>query len=95
MIGQLSHHCEWSNRHDGRKYAGGARLEHGRQIGILLVWALALMLMPDLTYRTQSLVTKISREEFDRLMYTMMGHYKTALFVTHLGPYIALRIVFT
>ena len=63
--------------------------------GILLVWALALILMPNLTYRTQSLVTKISREEFDRLMYTMMGHYKIALFVTHIGPYIALRIVFT
>jgi len=63
--------------------------------GILLVWALALMLMPDLTYRIQSLVTRISREDFDRIMYTMMGHYKIALFVTHLGPYIALRIVFT
>ena len=63
--------------------------------GILFVWALAMMLMPDLTYRIQSLVTKISREDFDRIMYTMMGHYKIALFVTHFGPYIALRIVFT
>ena len=63
--------------------------------GILLIWGLAMMLMPDLTYRTQSLVSKISREDFDRLMYTMMGHFKIALFVTHLGPYIALRIVFT
>jgi len=63
--------------------------------GILLIWGLAMMLMPDLTYRTQSLVSKISREDFDRLMYTMMGHYKIALFVTHFGPYVALRIVFT
>jgi len=63
--------------------------------GILLVWALAMMLMPDLTYRIQSLVTKISREDFDRIMYTMMGHYKIALLVTHFGPYVALRIVFT
>jgi hypothetical protein len=40
-------------------------------------------------------VTNISREELDRLMYTMMGQYKLALLVTHFGPYIALRIVFT
>jgi hypothetical protein len=63
--------------------------------GILLVWVLALKLAPDLTYRTQSLVTNISREELDRLMYTMMGQYKLALLVTHFGPYVALRIVFT
>jgi hypothetical protein len=63
--------------------------------GILLVWVLALKFAPDLTYRTQSLVTNISREELDRLMYTMMGQYKIALLVTHFGPYVALRIVFT
>jgi len=63
--------------------------------GILFIWFLALKLMPDLTYRTQSIVTKISREDFDRSMYSMMGHYKIALFVSHFGPYIALRIVFT
>ena len=64
-------------------------------IGIFLVWVLAMMFMPDLTYRTQSLVSSISREEFDRVMYTMMGHYKIAILITHLGPYIALRIVFS
>lgn len=63
--------------------------------GILLLWALALKLMPDLLYRTQSIVTSISREDLDRTMYTLMGQYKLALLVTHFGPYIALRIVFT
>jgi hypothetical protein len=63
--------------------------------GILFVWVLALKLMPDLTYRTQTLITSVSREEFDRIMYTMMGQYKIALLVTHFGPYVALRIVFT
>jgi hypothetical protein len=63
--------------------------------GILLVWALALKLMPDLTYRTQTLVTSISREDFDRIMYRLMGQYKMAILLTHFGPYIALRIVFT
>lgn len=61
--------------------------------GIFLVWVLALKFMPDLTYRTQTIVTNISREEFDRLMYKMMGQYKIAMLVTHLGPYVALRIV--
>jgi hypothetical protein len=63
--------------------------------GILMVWALAMKLAPDLIYRTQSLVTSISREDMDKAMYTMMGQYKIALLVTHFGPYIALRIVFT
>ena len=64
-------------------------------MGIFLVWVLAIFFMPELTYRSQSLVTSISREEFDRFMYTMMGHYKIAILITHLGPYIALRIVFS
>ena len=63
--------------------------------GVLLFWVLAMKLMPNLTYRTQSLVTSISREDFDRIMYTMMGQFKLALLITHFGPYVALRIVFT
>ena len=63
--------------------------------GILLVWALAIKLAPGLLYRTQSIVTAISREDMDRIMYTLMGQFKLALLVTHFGPYIALRIVFT
>ncbi len=63
--------------------------------GILIIWAISMKLMPDLTYRMQSLVASISREDFDKAMYTMMGQYKIALLVTHFGPYIGLRIVFT
>ena len=63
--------------------------------GILLFWALVMKLMPNLTYRTQSIITPISREDFDRSMYTMMGQFKIALMVTHFGPYVALRIVFS
>lgn len=63
--------------------------------GIFFVWVLAMKFMPELTYRTQSLVTSISREEFDRIMYTMMGQYKIAMLITHFGPYVALRIVFS
>jgi hypothetical protein len=63
--------------------------------GILLFWALVMKLMPNLTYRTQSIITPISREDFDKIMYTMMGQLKIALMVTHIGPYLALRIVFS
>jgi Na+-transporting methylmalonyl-CoA/oxaloacetate decarboxylase gamma subunit len=62
---------------------------------VLLFWALAMKLMPNFIYRTQSLVTAISREDFDRILYTMMGQFKIALLITHFGPYVALRIVFT
>jgi hypothetical protein len=63
--------------------------------GVLFVWFLALKFMPDLTYRTQTFVTSISREDFDRIMYKLMGQYKMAILLTHFGPYIAIRIVFT
>lgn len=62
--------------------------------GLMLVWVLSMRFMPDFTYRTQSLITSIGRDDFDRIMYQLMGQYKIALLVTHLGPYIALRIVF-
>ena len=60
---------------------------------IFFVWVIAMKLMPDLTYKTQSLVTSITREEFDLVMYKMMGQYKILMLVTHFGPYVALRIV--
>jgi hypothetical protein len=60
---------------------------------IFFVWVIAMKLMPNLTYKTQSLVTSITREEFDLVMYKMMGQYKILMLVTHVGPYVALRIV--
>ena len=60
---------------------------------IFFVWVIAMQLMPDLTYKTQTLVTSITREESDLVMYRMMGQYKILMLVTHFGPYVALRIV--
>jgi hypothetical protein len=62
-------------------------------IGVFVVWLLAMKFVPGLAYKTQLLATTISREDFDRIMYRLMGQYKIALLVTHFGPYIALRIV--
>ena len=61
---------------------------------VILIWGLAMIAMPDLTYRLQSWALSISREDFDRTMYSLIGHYKIALLLTHVGPYLALRIVF-
>ena len=62
--------------------------------GLLLFWLLAIMLMPNLVYRTQGLVTSMSREDLDRTMYHLMGQFKFAVIILNLAPYIALRIVF-
>jgi hypothetical protein len=63
--------------------------------GVLLIWAVAMMIAPNLTYRTQSLVTSISQEEFARTIYRLMGQYKLAILMFNFAPYIAIRIVFT
>ena len=60
---------------------------------IFFVWVIAMNLMPNQTYKTQSLVTSITREEFDLVMYKIMGQYKILMLITHFGPYVALRIV--
>ena len=61
--------------------------------GIFLVWVVAMIFMPELTYKTQSLVSSIGREDFNKIMYKLMGQYKIALLLTHFGPYVAIRIV--
>ena len=63
--------------------------------GVLLIWALAMMLAPNLTYRTQRLVTSISQEDFERIIYQMMGCYKLGILLFNFAPYIAIRIVLT
>lgn len=62
--------------------------------GLLLFWFLAIQLMPNLVYRSQALVTSMSREDLDRTLYRLMGQFKLAVIIFNLAPYIALRIVF-
>ncbi len=61
----------------------------------LVVWTFSMMLWPNLTYRTQRLVTSISQEDFERTIYRLMGQYKLGILLFNFAPYIALRIVFT
>ena len=62
---------------------------------ILMIWALAMMLAPNLAYRTQSLVASISQEEFERTIYKLMGFYKIGIILFNFAPYVAIRIVLT
>lgn len=62
--------------------------------GLMLLWLLCMKVAPDLTYRTQALMTNISREEFDRSMYNFMGYFKLGIILLNFSPYIALRILY-
>ncbi len=63
--------------------------------GVILIWALALMLAPNLTYHTQRFVTRISQEDFERIMYKLIGQYKLGVLLFNFAPYVAMRIVFS
>ncbi len=62
--------------------------------GLMLFWVLAIWLMPNVVYRSQALVTSMSREDLDRTMYRLIGQFKFAVVIFNLAPYLALRIVF-
>ncbi|MES9964886.1 MAG: DUF6868 family protein [Candidatus Sedimenticola sp. 20ELBAFRAG] len=61
--------------------------------GLLLTWTLAVILAPDLVYRTQSLWFSISRERFDLVIYCFIGLFKILFLVFNLVPYLALLII--
>jgi hypothetical protein len=63
--------------------------------GIMFIWAIATMAAPNLVYRTQGLVTSISREDFDRIIYRLMGQFKLGIILFNFAPYMAIRIVLT
>ncbi|MET0012097.1 MAG: DUF6868 family protein [Sedimenticola sp.] len=61
--------------------------------GLLLFWSLALMVTPDLVYRTQSRWFPIPRETFNVVIYGFLGLFKVFFLVFNLVPYLALLIV--
>lgn len=62
--------------------------------GLLLIWALAFKLAPELVYRSQRNFFAISREDFELTMYRLLGYFKLTVLIFNFAPYIALRIVF-
>lgn len=61
--------------------------------GILLFWFFMIVFAHDWVYRFHARWFKISREDFDKLHYGLMGGFKLLIFIFNLVPYIALRIV--
>ncbi len=62
-------------------------------MGMLLWWFLAIILMHDFVYRMHSKWFKMSVEKFDSIHYLGMAIFKILIFVFNLVPYIALSIV--
>jgi len=61
--------------------------------GILILWTVFSVLVPDLVYRTQSKWFPIPRETYNVLMYSFLGLFKIMFLVFNLVPYVALQIV--
>ena len=62
-------------------------------MGLLLWWALFLLLAHDWTYRLHSKWFKISVEQFDTIHYAGIAIFKLGVFMFNLVPYFALRII--
>jgi hypothetical protein len=61
--------------------------------GLLLFWTTAVMVAPDLVYRTQRRWFPLSKETFTVVIYSFLGLFKILFLVFNLVPYIALLIV--
>ena len=62
-------------------------------MGLLLWWALFLLLAHDWVYDLHSKWFKISVEQFDTIHYAGMAFFKLAILLLNLVPYFALRII--
>ena len=61
----------------------------------LMLWAvIALALMPDLVYKMQGLVCKLSREDLEKAMYHFLGLFKLGIIFLNVTPYLVLRLFF-
>ncbi|MBI4860210.1 MAG: hypothetical protein HY815_08100 [Candidatus Riflebacteria bacterium] len=61
-------------------------------LGILLVWFFAFTLAHDWLYRLHRLWFTISKENFDVLIYLLIGMFKILWLMFNVVPYLALRI---
>jgi len=62
-------------------------------IGLLLWWAFAIMVLHDWVYRWHTKWFKLPVDKFDEIHYTGIAFFKIVVFVFNIVPYFALRIV--
>ena len=60
-------------------------------LAMLTLWFLTIVFARDFVFRTHAWWFEISEERFDEIHYLMMGHYKLAVFLFCLTPYLVLR----
>jgi hypothetical protein len=61
--------------------------------GLLLLWTLAHMTVPDLVYRTQKTFFPVSQDTFTVVFYSFLGFFKIIFLVFNLVPYLVLLII--
>jgi len=62
-------------------------------MGLLLWWFFAIVVLHDWVYRIHTKWFKLSVESFDTIHYAGIAFFKIAVFVFNIVPYFALRIV--
>ena len=61
--------------------------------GLLILWTILWMLIPDLVYKTQAKFFPIERDTFNKLFYGFIGLFKILFLFFNLIPFIALLII--
>ena len=62
-------------------------------LGILIMWSVVFIAMPDFVYKVQTRFVPITRESFNNAMYLIIGGYKILFIVFCVTPYVALLIM--
>jgi len=60
---------------------------------LLILWTMAVLLVPEYVYRTQRFWFPISRETFNVVFYSFLGLFKIVWLIFNVGPYVALLII--
>ena len=61
--------------------------------GLLLLWTLAHLIMPDLVYKSQKKFFTLPKETFTVVFYSFLGLFKILFLIFNLVPYLALLIL--
>lgn len=61
--------------------------------GLLLLWTIAHLAVPDLVYRSQKIFFHLPKETFTAIFYAFIGLFKIMFLIFNLVPYLALLII--
>jgi len=61
--------------------------------GILVIWTLFLLFLPDFVYRIQSKLFPLPRETYNAIIYSFLGLFKLLFIFLNIVPYVVLLII--